>query len=294
MTQLDLSDPTAFNPESQPAGPEPWAPGPEHRPGADPLTRLRLLVTVKTAPHPTDRHEQTVYAAGISADPFRPGWIRLTSIPIHELGPDAAFGTYDIISVDARPADGDPRRQSWRPLPHTLVREHHLKRWQWRQPWLDPHLGESVCPARRDHRGHLDTPTLALVRPSRVDGLLLTPHPGWTTEQRRRLDAYADRFDPDGRQDRGPLRPPRFTGAYDYHCTTSDCPGHRQTILDWEFVALQHRLAGLSDDRLRTALRTTCLGRLCGPDRDPAFYLGRSTTRPDAYDVLGVYWPPRR
>ncbi|MEV4625411.1 hypothetical protein AB0J90_03875 [Micromonospora sp. NPDC049523] len=274
MTQLDLP------------GPAPAHPAPRRT--AEQVTRLRLLITVKTAPRPTDRSDRTVYAAGISADPDRPGWIRLAPIPISELGPAAAFGTYDIISVDARPADPDFGRESWQPVPHTLVREHHLKRWQWRQPWLDPYLGETVC------REQPDGPTLALVRPRQVDGLVLAPHPDWTIEQRRRLDAYADRLDPTGHQDRGPLCAPRFTGAYRYRCAGYDCPGHQHTIADWEFAALQHRLAGLSDDRLRNALTTAFLHRICGPDRDPAFYLGRSGTRPDGYDVLGVYWPPRR
>lgn len=316
MTQLDLPGPAPPNSE-RPPNPEPppgnatrraatrrattpsppddhapRAPDPRPRPAVEQLTRLRLLVTAKTAPHPTDRYDQTVYAAGISADPFRPGWIRLLSIPIHELGPGAAFGTYDIISVDARPADADPRRESWRPLPHTLVREHHLKQWQWRRPWLDPYLGEPLCRPRPDPPEPV--PALTLVRPRRVDGLVLVPHPDWTIEQRRRLDAYADRYGPTDHQDHAVLRAPRFTGAYRYRCAGADCPGHQQTILDWEFVALQHRLAGLPDDRLRAALTTAFLHRICGPDRDPAFYLGRSATRPDTYDVLGVYWPSRR
>lgn len=274
VTQLDLP------------GPAPGLPTPQ--PSTAQVTRLRLLVTVKTAPRPTDRSDRTVYAAGISADPDRQGWIRLAPIPIGELGPAAAFGTYDIISVDARPADPDFGRESWQPVPHTLVREHHLKRWQWRQQWLDPYLGETVC------RSQPDGPMLALVRPRRVDGLVLAPHPGWTIEQRRRLDAYADRLDPAGHQDRTPLDAPRFTGAYRYRCDTHDCPGHQRTIVDWEFTALQNRLAGLSDDRLRNALTTAFLDRICGPDRDPAFYLGRHTSGPDGYDVLGVYWPPKR
>ncbi|MFI6762532.1 hypothetical protein ACIBF5_25700 [Micromonospora sp. NPDC050417] len=288
MPQLDLAGPGARHPEPPLADRELSGPGPDPRAAVDQLARLRLLITVKTAPEPGDRYERTVCAAGISADPFRPGWIRLTSIPIQELGPGAAFGTYDIISVDARPTAGDSRHENWRPLPRTLVREHHLKRWQWRQPWLEPYLGESVC------RRHFDGPALALVRPRRVDELVLVPHPGWTVEQRRRLDWYAVRLDPFGTPDPGPLHPPRFVGAYRYRCPAYDCAGHQQTIRDWEFVALQHRLAGLPDDRLRVALTTAFLDRICGPDRDTAFYLGRSSHQPDTYDVLGVYWPPRR
>ena len=280
MVQLDLPGPAPV--DADPAA------------AIDQVTRLRLLVTVKTAPRPTDRYDQTIYAAGVSADPFRPGWIRLAPIPVRELGPGAAFGTYDIISVDARPVGPCPRRETWRPVPHTLVREHHLRQWRCRRPWLDPYLGEPLCQPHRNTSGRPDVPALVLVRPRQVDELVLAPHPGWTSEQRRRLDTYADRLDPAGRQERGPLREPRFTGDYRYRCAAYDCTGHRQTILDWEFVALQHRLAGLPDDRLRAALTTAFLHRICGPDRDLAFYLGRSATRPDAFDVLGVYWPPRR
>jgi hypothetical protein len=279
--------------------PQPDLPGPVPddsglESAADQVTRLRLLVTVKTAPHPTHRYDETVYAAGISADPFRPGWIRLAPIPVRELGPGAAFWTYDVISVDARPAGPEHHRGSWQPVPRTLVREHHLKRWRWRRPWLDPYLGESMCRLGRDASGRPDTPLLALVRPRQVDGLVLAPHPGWTIEQRRRLHAYADRLDPAGHRHPDSLRAPRFTGAYRYRCPEYDCAGHQQTILDWEFVALQHRLGRLPDARLRAALSAAFLSRICGADRDLAFYLGRPIGRPDAFDVLGVYWPPRR
>nr|MDT0660678.1 hypothetical protein [Micromonospora sp. DSM 115978] len=257
------------------------------------IIRLRLLVTVKTAPRPADRPDEIMYVAGLSTDPQRPGWIRLYPIDPHDLTESGRLQTYDLISVDAERSRHDPRRESWRPAMHTMARESHLKQWQRRRELLDPYVEVSMCRLDRDARQRSDGRSLALVRPTDVDGLLLTPHPAWTRDERRRLLDYLGRVGTDPAAG-CPLDPPRFSGAYRYRCQDRACVGHRQRIDDWEFVALQRRLAGLSDERLLRALRSTYLDRMCGPDRDLAFYVGRGSGPDPEFQVLGGYWPPRR
>ncbi|MDG4832585.1 hypothetical protein O7627_25215 [Solwaraspora sp. WMMD1047] len=274
-----------------PFDPDPTEPAPA---GSPETTRLRLLITAKTAPRPSDSVDETMYAAGLSTDPHRPGWIRLYPVDPRDLAEEGRLQAYDLVSVDARRARHDPRRESWRPAMHTLIREVHLKQWQRRREWLDPYVEVSMCRLDRDARQRTGGRSLGLVRPTDVDGLLLTPHPAWTPPERRRLLAYLGRVDPDPDDDHGLPEVPRFSGAYRYRCQDRSCAGHRQRIDDWEFVALQRRLAGLSDDRLLRALRSIYLDRMCGPDRDLAFYVGRGSGPEQEFQVLGGYWPPRR
>jgi hypothetical protein len=125
---------------------------PEIKPADDRVVQLRLLVTVKAAPNPSDKYGETVCVAGLSVDPFRPGWVRLYPINFRELGDDASFAKYDIISVNAVPARQDARRESWRPQMHTLRCEGHFKDWRHRRPWLDPAITADITMCRL-HRG---------------------------------------------------------------------------------------------------------------------------------------------
>ncbi len=83
----------------------------------------RVLITVKAAPNPSDKYGETVCVAGINADPMKPGWVRLYPINFRELGTDESFKKYDIATVNAKPARRDPRRESWKPVMQTMVRE---------------------------------------------------------------------------------------------------------------------------------------------------------------------------
>src|ERR1039457_4035592 len=99
-----------------------WAPA---KPASDQPVRLRVLITVKAAPNPSERYGETVCVAGIRLDPESSGWVRLYPINFRELDDDSSFKKYDIVSVDARPSRGDPRGESWRPQMTTLTKEGH-------------------------------------------------------------------------------------------------------------------------------------------------------------------------
>jgi hypothetical protein len=252
------------------------------------LTRLHVLITAETTADPSGTPGETGSAVGISTDPGRPGWIRL-----HPLAPDDRFRPYDIITVDARRPTPEQGADSWQPAPRTVQVNHHLKQWRLRQRWLDRHVEESMCRLDEESGLRSDARSLALVRPREVDAVEIEPHPGWTADEWRRVDRWL-RVPALAKERPGVApQPPRFRGAYRYRCHQPGCAGHRQRILDREFLALQHRLAGLSDARLRQALTNTFLTRMCGPDRDTAFYVGAQTFRDGGFRVLGTYWPPR-
>ena len=90
------------------------------------------------------------------------------------------------------------------------------------------------------------------------------------------------------------LEPPRFRASYRYHCHEPGCSGHRQSVLDWELVAFQRRMADAGDDELRRLISAKFLDDLCAPSRDVAFYVGNQAKRAHVFSVLGVYWPPNR
>src|SRR6185312_105323 len=118
-------------------GPEPDA-VPE-KPVGRPV-RMRVLITVKAAPNPSEKYGETVCVAGLRLDLEAPGWVRLYPINFRELDNDGRFKKYDVVSLMARPNPGDPRAESWRPQMDTLKFEVHLPPWQRRQQYVDEHV----------------------------------------------------------------------------------------------------------------------------------------------------------
>jgi hypothetical protein len=267
-------------------------PEPAPKPASDDMVRLRLLITVKAAPNPSGSYGETVCVAGLSLDPNRPGWIRLYPINFRALDADDKFKKYELVTVDAVPARQD-QRESWKPIRDSFVRERHLDRWPPRRSWLDPHVEDSMCQLNRAARAKPDAQSLALVRPREISDLEITQHPGWTSEQQKKIDEYASQPDLFGREDRTPLEPPRLRGHYRYRCHDPRCGGHRQGMLDWEFVALQRRLLDRSDEDAAVELQKRFLEMMCNPDREVAFYVGNQAKRPQTFSVLGVYYPRR-
>ena len=279
MTQLSL-----FGPREE---------GPDPKPASDEAVQLHVLITVKAAPHPSERYGETVCVAGLSIDLQRRGWIRLYPINFRELASDDRFRKYDVVSLTAKPARQDQRRESFRPMTDSMVTEGHLRPWNPRRVLLDPYVEDSMCRLNRAARADANAQSLALVRPRRVEGLDVEPHPGWTPQEQRKIDAYVSQPDLFSSGDRTALQPPRFRAFYRYRCHDAGCAGHRQGVLDWELVAFQRNLAGCSDDDLRQAISGKFLDEVCAPGRDVAFYVGNQAKRAHVFSVLGVYWPPR-
>ncbi|MDR2373222.1 MAG: hypothetical protein LBD77_03815 [Bifidobacteriaceae bacterium] len=135
-------------------------------------------------------------------------------------------------------------------------------------------------------------PSLGLIQPTAITDLEVSPHPGWNTDQLAKvsqLQGSSPLFGP------GPppaLEAPRFQGAYVFRCSATCRRRHRLSILDWEFVTLQRRLTDLGDAEARDEIRRRFLTMMCSPDRATFFFVGNQAKRPQAFSVLGVFYPP--
>lgn len=283
-----------------PAVTQPSLFGPE--PGAVPVkpegrqsARMRILITVKAAPNPSERYGETVCVAGLRLDPDHGGWVRLYPINFRDLDDDSSFKKYDVVSVTASPNPGDPRAESWRPQMDTLDVETHLPPWRRRQVLIDEYVEGTMCGLIDAVRKSPPARSLAAIRPRQVIDLDIQPHPGWDAEEQRKIDQYVNQLELPG-FGRGPktaLEAPRFKGWYRYLCQAPGCRQHRQGIYDWEWVALQRTLAGCSDEEMRTALIGKFLTEMCAPSKDLVFFVGNQLKWQQGFMVLGVFWPPR-
>lgn len=282
MTTESLFDDTIDYPTVKPVGP----------------ARHRILINVKAAPNPSVSHDETVCVAGVLLGDLGPrGWIRLYPINFRHLpAATEAFAKYDIVTVDCHPA-GEARLESWKPNMSTLQVEGHLPPWKRRQQLLEPIIDDSMCGIRKLASADAKARSLALVRPKEILGFRLEPHPGWSSGEQAKIDAYVDQLELDvfeEAQDKTPLEAPRFRGFYKWRCADPACTTHEQSIMDWEFVALQRHLWSRSDAEAQAAIRMRFFEEICAAENDVAFYVGNQAKRPQTFSILGVYYPKRR
>ena len=177
---------------------------------------------------------------------------------------------------------------------YTLRVETHVLPWRKRRELLEPMIDDSMCRIRDGAASDPRSRSLALVRPAEVIGFRLEPHPGWTRDEQAKIDAYVNQLEFDvfsDAQDKTPLVAPRFRGFYTWRCGDAACRTHEQSIIDWEFVALQRHVWNRSDDEVRAALRQRFFDELCSSKNDVAFYVGNQAKRPQTFSILGVYYP---
>ncbi|MET8004509.1 hypothetical protein [Nonomuraea glycinis] len=255
--------------------------------------RIRVLITVKAAPNPSETYGETVCIAALRLDLDNPGWIRLYPINFRELDGDSKFKKYDIVTVDAKPNTSDPRAESWRPRADSFAVEKRVKGWDRRMSYVDDYVEESMCDLINGVRDHPGARSLAAIRPKEILRLDIKPHPGWTPEEQAKINRYVQQLDLFDVGPRIALQAPRFKAWYQYRCHLATCPTHRQGIYDWEFAALQRRFNDCDDESLKQVIREKFWDMMCSPKRDTIFFVGNQQAHPRSFIVLGVVYPER-
>jgi hypothetical protein len=258
--------------------------------------RARVLVTVKATPQPSGKYGDTSCVAGVRLDGERPTWIRLYPIAFRWLDGDAQFRKYQVIEVEVRRRDSDTRRESYSPTQNSWNVVETLPPWEARHAVISRLAPTTTCELRRAAAVDDAAPSLGLVYPSDVEGLLFEAHPKWTPAQlenmRSRAVKEAAALVSVGGVVPPQLREPRFKVRYRYRCGDAGCGGHVGRILDWELTALQNRVGG-SDAQVRDAVIQKFQGEMFAPDRRSGFYMGNfeDAAKRASFSVLGVYWP---
>ncbi|WP_211222388.1 hypothetical protein [Actinokineospora enzanensis] len=251
-----------------------------------------MLITVKAAPTPSNAYGETVCVAGIRQGLGQESWVRL--YPINFRAQDAVdqFRKYEVVRLRAKPARNDRRLESWRPDLGSIRRERVIPPGKQRRSHIDHHIQHSMCELLAEVRSAPPGRSLAVIRPAEVSSLRVRPNSGWKPEQQRAIDRAAaaeDLFGVSGT----PLIAPRFTAKYVYRCTHRSCRGHEQGMLDWELVALQHRLRNLTDAEVISAIEQKFFAEKVRPGQDTAFYVGNQAKWEQTFSVLGVYTAAR-
>ena len=258
---------------------------------------MKVITLVKAAPVLTRSLEETMCVAGVRVDAATPHWVRLHPVPFRDLDNDQRFAKYQSVSVKVQRPRGDRRPESWTPVHGTIRPGESISAangWAQRRQLVDQ-LGEAdMCELiEMNHAGSgPGVRSLAVVRPLEPPQLTISARDEkQLREWRRRAEGAASRIslfdDPTTRKPAFEVVPWRF--RYSYRCRAKSCPGHSQTIVDWEVLALWRHVHRRVEwrDLIRHKFEDT-LWR----DRESALFVGNQEQYPISFLVLGVFWPP--
>lgn len=247
-------------------------------------------MTVKAYPAVGKKHGEAVCVAGIDVDTR--GWVRLFPVPYRDLPNPSRFRKYETIEVLVRKARTDQRPESYTPntesitvvrkaLPAGKARE--------RRAIIEPLLANSMCEIRRLREA--DGTSLGVFRPEELlDFEVEEDRTPWDPNKQVRIDQTSLLMPGKSALEKLPYR-----FRYVYRCADSRCPTHRQSIIDWEIGEAFRNFRDQygSEERAVEEVRRKWAEQMWGPKRDTFFYTGNQHDAPDAFLVLGVFWPEK-
>ena len=257
---------------------------------SEPLKPTKVLITVKTYPHPSRGHQELVCTAGITESLE---WVRLYPIDYRYRPRRQQFHKYQWVEVRLEPhaKSNDKRKESRHPdLDSIRILGEPLStknKWADRRELIDrlPHYTVNQLKALKES----ENVSLGVVRPKRIIDLeIRKADPEWKPEWQNLFDQMT-LFGPPQK----PLRKIPYTFHYHFECEDSDKP-HVAMCEDWELgtLFLKESARFGSDEAAAESVKKKYLGEMCGPRKDTRFFMG--TFFPyNTWLVLGVFYPPK-
>lgn len=256
----------------------------------------RVLITVMTYPHPSEKYTELVCTAGVTETAE---WVRLYPIDYRYRPFSQQFKKYQWVEVELEPrgAGNDNRAESRKPNLDTLrivgPRLSAENEWRERREIIDRLPVNTVKQLTEQHDADKEAGrrpvSLGLVRPMRIIDVIVEPQSGEWKPEWQAIFKQGVLFGDAPKE----IRKLPFAWKYVFECEDSEGKPHKAMNEDWEIGVLYwkelERLG--SPDKAAESVRAKCLD-LVAQDRDARFFMG--TFFPyNTWLVLGVFWPPR-
>jgi hypothetical protein len=259
---------------------------------------MRVLPVVKAYPviDPVSQTE-AVCVAGLSMDRPR-RWIRLFPLDYRGLVYAKRFKKYEVIDLDASKSTKDSRPESFTPVLDSITVGEFIDTdsgtWRRRLPFFDAVEDESMCEIQR--RQKAERKSLGVFRPADVVDLkVVAAEEGFAEAQRALLNQASLFGDRAGDDARAALEPLPVKARFAYRCSDRACPGHNQSLIDWELGALYRSLAEKGDDEstIHGKIRHKFFEQYCSTRYDTRFITGSMLKHPGSFLILGLVHPRR-
>jgi hypothetical protein len=267
------------------------------------LDQVKVLITVKTYPLPSNKYEELVCTAGVLENG---NWIRIYPIPFRSLPKDKKFEKYEWIVADLVRNKSDFRPESYRPksdasnirILEKIGTEHE---WAERKKYVLKEVFNSfkelIQRAKSDEKK-----SLATFRPYKIiDFIIEEDKRTWKEQWIANYDQY-DIFEID-KKGEGKLK--KIVGKvpykYSYRFLCEDEKSPRTLMIeDWEIGALYwHCLAQAeSDEEEANRLVKKKYFDEFVMKKDLCFFVGTTkryhNVGPNPFVIIGVFYPPTK
>lgn len=203
-----------------------------------------------------------------------------------------------MIELTARKSTKDSRPESFTPVLDSIAVGEFIDTddgtWRRRLPFFDAVEDESMCEIQR--RQKRERRSLGVFRPLEVMDLkVAAADTGFAEAQRALLNQPSLFGDRAGDDARAALEPLPVKAKFAYRCSDPACPGHNQSLIDWELGALHRSLAARGDDEstIHRKIRHKFFEQYCGDRYDTRFITGSMLKHPGSFLILGLVHPRR-
>jgi hypothetical protein len=227
--------------------------------------------------------------------------IRLFPVPFRLINDSQQFRKWQWITARVIKSKADHRPESHRIFVDTITCDPKplslQNQWQERRPWID-RLPIYSDFAELEAVRQTSRQTLALLRPSRILGLDITPaeKPDWTPEELAKLihlQEQGELFDPTDKRSLRLLRKLPFDFHYRYACDTAEgVKEHRHKINDWEIGVLYWKVREKHGEGWKLPFAAKLEQNL--PAKDLMFLMGTMHRFPDRWLIVSLIYPPKQ
>lgn len=252
----------------------------------------RVLIVVKTYPHPSKKYKEIVCTAGVTESGK---WIRLYPIDYRYLEHAKWYKKYQWINVTIEKNHDDFRIDSYRPNTASIKTIGNpidtKKNWETRKQLILPTIKfNSLEEIKEAYK--TSCVSLGIFKPKIVEDLIMEADSNeWSDTHKKMLNQLV-LF---GEQPK-PLFKIPYKFSYIYRCNDQRCEhSHKQTIFDWEIFMLYQNLKNqyhYSMDVVLQKIKDLWLTKMWHSSRNSHLIVGTQFPNP-SFIVLGVFWPPR-
>jgi hypothetical protein len=255
------------------------------------FTPTKVLITVLTYPHPSQKHQELVCTAGVTE---QSEWVRLYPIDYRYRPNHQQFRKYQWIEVGLAPrgSGNDNRRESRQPdLESIVIKSEPISTengWAARRSIIDAMPHHTVLELRALYEK--DKTSLGIVRPSEVLDLTVEESErDWKPEWESTLRQFNLFHGPPKELKKLP-----YKFSYVFRCSDTGDKPHSAMIEDWELgVLFLKEVERLGNEEAATkSVKAKFLNEICGKEKDTRFFMG--TVFPyNTWVVIGTFWPPK-
>lgn len=250
----------------------------------------RVLVTVKTYPHPSKKYRELVCVAGVQEDG---SLIRLYPVQFRHLDRDKQFAKYQWIELQAEKNKTDHRPESFRPCLETIRLGKRIStqdgKWLERKRLILPKSPSMMCDLQRRPQTEV---SLGIIKPREIhDFKVEQVEADWDESYKNSL--HQRNFLIDGETVKVLKKIP-YKFSFQYKCMKSDCKGHDMTITDWEIgmLYLKQFQKYHCEQKAIADVKAKFLNDLCGTEKDTHFFVG-TVLQHNSWIILGVFSPKK-